>query len=111
MICEGGESGRTAIWNHNIDMYYQNALHRIRFYGNVIPELYRYILEIYKLSGIINNYLKGMGIQHLVQSSLNAIWFPLPPIKRTKRNSKQGRKFTRKGNRIRKSNPRPQITV
>ena len=81
LICEGGESGRTAIWNHNIDMYYQNALHRIRFYGNVIPELYRYILEIYKLSGIINNYLKGMGIQHLVQSSLNAIWFPLPPLK------------------------------
>ena len=84
MICEGGESGRTAIWNHNIDMYYQNALHRIRFYGNVIPELYRYILEIYKLSGIINNYLKGMGIQHLVQSSLNAIWFPLPPLKEQK---------------------------
>ena len=84
LICEGGESGRTAIWNHNIDMYYQNALHRIRFYGNVIPELYRYILEIYKLSGIINNYLKGMGIQHLVQSSLNAIWFPLPPLKEQK---------------------------
>ena len=84
LICEGGESGRTAIWNYNIDMYYQNALHRIRFYGNVIPELYRYILEIYKLSGIINNYLKGMGIQHLVQSSLNAIWFPLPPLKEQK---------------------------
>lgn len=81
LICEGGESGRAAIWNHNIEMYYQNALHRIRFYGNVIPELYRYILEIYKLSGIINKYLKGMGIQHLVQSSLNAIWFPLPPLK------------------------------
>ncbi len=81
LICEGGEAGRTAIWNNNIDMYYQNALHRIRFYGNVIPELYRYILEIYKLSGIINKYLKGMGIQHLVQSSLNAICVPLPSLK------------------------------
>ena len=34
LICEGGEVGRAAIWEHHGEMYYQNALHRVRFYCN-----------------------------------------------------------------------------
>ena len=33
LICEGGDIGRAAIWDINETMYYQNALHRVRFYG------------------------------------------------------------------------------
>ena len=85
LICEGGDSGRSAIWTYDEEMYYQNALHRVRFYGNIKPEFFCFVLEYYKKSGIINRFTTGIGIQHLVQSSLNAMWLPLPPLAEQKR--------------------------
>lgn len=80
LICEGGEAGRSAIWDSDEEMYYQNALHRVRFYGSVDAQYMCYVLECYKKNGTIANYTKGIGIQHLVQASLNSIWLPLPPL-------------------------------
>ncbi len=85
LICEGGDSGRCAIWDSDEEMYYQNALHRVRFFCDISPRLYCYIIEYYKKSGIISFYTKGIGIQHLVQASLNALWLPLPPLSEQKR--------------------------
>ena len=79
LICEGGDVGRSAIWNSDQEMYYQNALHRVRFYGDVCPDFYLLVLECYKGNKILDEYSKGMTIKHLVQSSLNAIYMPLPP--------------------------------
>ena len=85
LICEGGEAGRSAIWDSDEEMYYQNALHRVRFYGNVDAQYMCYVLECYKKNGTIANYTKGIGIQHLVQASLNSIWLPLPPLEEQQR--------------------------
>ena len=85
LICEGGDVGRTAIWKSNKEMYYQNALHRVRFYGNLIPEYFKSIFECYKGIGLINDYCKGMIIKHLVQGSLYSIPFPLPPLAEQRR--------------------------
>ena len=85
LICEGGDSGRCAIWESDEEMYYQNALHRVRFFCNINPKLYCYIIEFYKKSGIIAFFSKGIGIQHLVQFSLNAMWLPLPPLREQER--------------------------
>lgn len=85
LICEGGEAGRSAIWDSDEEMYYQNALHRVRFYGNVDVQYMCYVLECYKKNGTIANYTRGIGIQHLVQASLNSIWLPLPPLEEQKR--------------------------
>lgn len=85
LVCEGGEVGRTAIWNLYIPMYYQNALHRIRFYGKILPSFYMYLMECYKGIGIIDNYSKGVTIKHFVQSSLNLMWIPLPPLAEQRR--------------------------
>ena len=85
LICEGGDAGRSAIWDSDEEMYYQNALHRVRFYGGINPRYMLYILECYKKTGLISGYLKGIGIKHLVQSSLNEIWLPLPPVAEQKR--------------------------
>lgn len=85
LVCEGGDCGRAAIWNEDQVMYYQNALHRIRFYGDINPVFYRYVLELYKLSGIIERYSKGDTIKHLVQNALYAMWIPLPPLAEQKR--------------------------
>ena len=80
LICEGGDAGRTAIWEYEDEMYYQNALHRVRFFGGINPHYFRSLLEFYKINGIIDSYCKGMTIKHLVQGSLNAMRFPLPPL-------------------------------
>lgn len=85
LICEGGEVGRSAIWYSDAEMYYQNALHRVRFYGDIVPEFYKYLLECYKGMGIIDRYSKGVTIKHLVQNALYAMWLPLPPLAEQKR--------------------------
>ena len=85
LVCEGGDVGRTAIWHDNRPMYYQNALHRVRFFGGMLPEFFVMLMECYKGLQILDNYSKGMTIKHLVQSSLKDIIFPLPPIKEQER--------------------------
>ena len=85
LICEGGDVGRSAIWDSDEEMYYQNALHRVRFYGGILSSFYRFVVECYKGIGILDEYSKGMTIKHLVQNSLYAMWLPLPPLAEQKR--------------------------
>lgn len=85
LICEGGDVGRSAIWYYDEEMYYQNALHRVRFYNDIVPEFYKYLLECYKGMGIIDRYSKGVTIKHLVQNALYAMWLPFPPLAEQKR--------------------------
>jgi type I restriction enzyme, S subunit len=80
LICEGGDVGRAAVWNYDEEMFYQNALHRVRFYGGISPDYFKLVFECYKGNKILDECSKGMTIKHLVQSALNAIYFPLPPI-------------------------------
>ena len=80
LICEGGDVGRSAVWESTQEMYYQNALHRVRFYGGINPYFFQLLLECYKGNLILDTYSKGMTIKHLVQTALNAIIFPIPPL-------------------------------
>ena len=54
LICEGGDIGRAAIWDINETIYYQNALHRVRFYGKIFPKFFLYILSLYKALGLLD---------------------------------------------------------
>ena len=85
LICEGGDVGRSAIWENDQEMYYQNALHRVRFYGGINTYYFRLLMECYKGNKILDKKSKGMTIKHLVQTALNAIYFPLPPIQEQQR--------------------------
>ncbi|MBO5570825.1 MAG: restriction endonuclease subunit S [Clostridia bacterium] len=85
LICEGGDVGRSAIWDSDGEMYYQNALHRVRFYRGILSTYFRFVIECYKGIGILDEYSKGMTIKHLVQNSLYAMWLPLPPLAEQKR--------------------------
>ena len=85
MICEGGDIGRCAIWRENVEMYYQNALHRVRFFDKISPDFFQRVLVVYKANKIIENHSKGVTIKHLVQTELNSIYFPLPPLAEQKR--------------------------
>ena len=86
LICEGGEAGRTAIWDDDATIvYYQNALHRVRFYSGIDPKFYMYQMHIYKTSGYLHDYINGETIQHFVLSKLQILPVPLPPLSEQKR--------------------------
>lgn len=80
LICEGGESGRCFVWNADEKMYYQNALHRVRFFDKINPWFFKYVLESYHFTGILDDFCSGVTIKHLVKSALCSILFPLPPV-------------------------------
>ena len=81
LICEGGDIGRAAIWNKEESIQYQNALHRVRFNGEVIPRFCLTYLKNLKEEGILDTrYGKGVTIKHLVKSSLLSIPICIPPL-------------------------------
>lgn len=81
LVCEGGDVARSAIWeDDNQEMYYQNALHRVRFYGNINQYYVLHILYFYKLSGYIDRISKGVTIKHFTQDLLKNLLIPLPPL-------------------------------
>lgn len=80
LVCEGGDTGRAAIWDKQETMLYQNALHRIRLNNEINSRFLLYYLWQLKLNGEIDaKYSKGVTIKHLVKSSLMSIPTPLPP--------------------------------
>ena len=80
LICEGGDGGRSAIWNKEYPICFQNHIHRVRPLSG-IKSKYLYFFMLYSyLNGNINYYKKGIGIQSLSGSSLSSIKVPLPPI-------------------------------
>jgi type I restriction enzyme S subunit len=85
LICEGGESGRSAIWEYEYDICFQNHVHRVRPYDGVINYFLYYIMLYLDYSGQINNYRKGMGISNLSGKALSSIIHPLPPSAEQKR--------------------------
>ena len=80
LICEGGDVGRSAIWDLDEVMYYQNALHRVRFFLNLNQKYFYYVLFQYKNLGFLDAVSKGMTIKHLVQGALLNLTIPFPPL-------------------------------
>ena len=85
LICEGGDVGRAAIWESDQDIYYQNALHRVRFKDDINQYFYLYVLQYYKSLGMIDDVSGGVTIKHFTQNSMKKLCFPLPPIKEQQR--------------------------
>ena len=81
LICEGGDTGRCAIWKSDNAIYYQNALHRVRFVGGLmLPIFCLYTMKCYKERGEIDKYSSGQTIKHLVKKVLLTIPLIVPPI-------------------------------
>ena len=85
LICEGGDAGRCAIYDRDEPMYYQNALHRVRFFCDLNPKFYLYVFQVYKANKILTEASKGVTIQHLTGAALKELCFPLPPLAEQKR--------------------------
>ncbi len=85
LVCEGGDVGRCAIWQGDCEMYYQNALHRVRFKEGFCPDFYLYVLRYYKSLGVIDDICKGVTIKHFTGQVFNSLDLPVPPLNEQKR--------------------------
>ena len=83
LVCEGGDYGRSAIWNYDYDMRIQNHIHRLRPYSEVDIQYFYYVFYFYKNAGLIHG--KGIGIKGLSSNVLHNLIVPLPPLAEQKR--------------------------
>lgn len=82
IMCEGGEPGRCAVWDKGDGMFFQKALHRIRFNGKENPKFYMYYFLLLAQSDGLKKYFTGSGIKHLTGQSLVKIVVPVAPLKK-----------------------------
>lgn len=83
LVCEGGEIGRAAIWNGEVEtMSFQNHLHRLRpTIDEVEPRFYVYFLQCaFTQLGIFAGAGNKTTIPNLSRSRLAALEVPHPPI-------------------------------
>ncbi|NLE93542.1 MAG: restriction endonuclease subunit S [Chloroflexi bacterium] len=80
LVCEGGEVGRAAIWNNDItEMYYQNALHRLRPIGNrLLPEIFIQYMMYAADKGMLQALTGLSTIAHLTTVKLKTLLVPIP---------------------------------
>ena len=84
LICEGGDIGRSAIWELEREICIQNHLHRLRPYiHEICAQFYNIVLRDYKYTGRIRG--KGIGLQGFSSSLLHNLPVPLPPFAEQKR--------------------------
>ncbi len=80
LICEGGYPGRAAIWPYDEPIYFQKALHRVRFQEPERAKWFLYYLYLCDLNGSLHDYFTGAGIQHFTGEALKRFRIPLPPL-------------------------------
>jgi type I restriction enzyme S subunit len=82
LVCEGGEVGRTAIYNGEIsNCCYQNALHRLRIKSKSIePFYFVYYMMLASKYGLIERDTIQVTIAHFTLEKFKKFRVPLPPI-------------------------------
>ena len=83
LVCEGGEIGRAAIWNGEVEpMSFQNHLHRLRpIVEEVEPRFYVYFLQsAFTQLGIFEGAGNRTTIPNLSRSRLAALEVPQPIV-------------------------------
>ena len=81
LICEGGEPGRAAVWDDRMqDIFFQKAIHRVRFAPQVCPHFFVKALKASADDGRLAESFTGTGIKHFTGRGLDGYSFPLPPL-------------------------------
>lgn len=80
LVLEGGDIGRSAIWNLDVSYCIQNHLHCLRPYlaSSTNVKYYYYLMMLYKQIGAVNG--KGIAIQGLSANALHSIAVPVAPL-------------------------------
>jgi type I restriction enzyme S subunit len=85
LICEGGYPGRAAIWDEDYPIYFQKALHRVRFHQPELNKWFVYYLSVQDSSGQLKKHFSGTGIQHFTGETLARFQIPVPPVPELRR--------------------------
>ena len=80
LVCEGGEPGRCAVWKLDVDMAFQNAIHRIRTSEQVAAEFLALQLEALVKNGQLDSLFSGVTIKHFAQNKLRNVEVVVPPL-------------------------------
>ena len=83
LVCEGGEIGRAALWNGEVEtMSFQNHLHRLRpIVKDVAPHFYVYFLQsAFTQLGLFEGAGNKTTIPNLSRNRLAALEVPHPPL-------------------------------
>ena len=83
LVCEGGDVGRSCIWDYDFPIMIQNHIHKLRPYTDVCTKLFYYIFYLYNVTGVIGG--KGIGIQGFSAKALHNTLVPLPPLQEQQR--------------------------
>ena len=83
LVCEGGDVGRSAIWNQDYDVCIQNHLHRLRPKAELSVRFYYHVLKYLKDNNMIGG--KGIGLLGLSSKELHKLPFPFPPYNEQQR--------------------------
>jgi len=80
LVCEGGEVGRTALWDGRLsECYFQKAIHRLRpVTDNDEPRFFRYFMLFAVHSGLFA-LSTASTIKHLPAEKLRVVRYPSPP--------------------------------
>ncbi len=81
LVCEGGESGRAAIWNNQInECYYQKALHRLRPNKGYNVFLMLCFLQRWVSTGFLSDFITQTSIAHLPKEKFEQVPLLVPPL-------------------------------
>lgn len=79
LICEGGQPGRSAVWDgREAEMYFQKALHRARPRQGARARWLLHCLRLCVARGAFAD-VQGTTIAHLTGEQLSALRLPFPP--------------------------------
>lgn len=78
LVCEGGDCGRSAVWNYDEEVCIQNHVHRLRPYRDVNIYYFYYLFYLYKNTGRLRG--RGVAIQGLSNEAIHKVVLPLAPL-------------------------------
>jgi len=84
LMCEGGAYyGRSAIWNYDCDICFQNHIHRLRPYSPLELMFFYHLFYFYKSMNMMK--AKGTAMPGLSSVTLHNMAVPLPPLAEQRR--------------------------
>ncbi|PCH52507.1 MAG: hypothetical protein COC22_03965 [Flavobacteriaceae bacterium] len=80
LVSEGGEVGRTCIWNNELEeCYIQNSVHKVTLDEQNISQYFLYQFYIYGQKGAFDYMVNRISIAHLTVEKIKVIDFLVPP--------------------------------
>lgn len=87
LVSEGGDAGRTAVFDCDEEFYFQNAINRVRPVGNakILPEFIYYWFTFLKVAGYVEMVCNVATIAHFTAEKVKAAPLALPPLETQRR--------------------------